>query len=122
MQGGPERGHALLDVAVDVFQHHDGVVHHQADGQHQPQQGQGVDGETQGVEEDEGADQRYRNGHERDQRRPPVAQEHEDHRHHQRQRLDHGSVDRVNGFLDENRAIVADQDFHALRQAGCYGR
>ena len=38
-----ERRHALLDVAVDVLQHDDGVVDHEADGQHQRQQRQRVD-------------------------------------------------------------------------------
>jgi hypothetical protein len=37
----------FLDVPEDVLQHHDGVVHHQADGQHQRQQGQRVDGEAE---------------------------------------------------------------------------
>ena len=103
---------------MDVFQHHDGVVHHQADGQHQPQQGQGVDGEAQGVQKDECTDQRHRDGHEWNQRRPPVAQEQENHRHHQRQRLHHGAINRLDGFLDEDRAVVANLDLHPLWQAG----
>jgi flagellar basal body rod protein FlgG len=47
LDGGGEGLHAFFDVAVDVLQHHDGVVHHQADGQHQRQQGEGVDGEAE---------------------------------------------------------------------------
>ena len=45
LQGRLEGMQTVFDVAVNVFQHHDGIVHHQTDGQHQSQQGQGVDGE-----------------------------------------------------------------------------
>ena len=40
-------GHALLDVAEDVLQHHDRVVDDQPDRQHHRQQRQRVDGETE---------------------------------------------------------------------------
>src|SRR6218665_1244952 len=36
----------LLDVPVDVLQHHDGVIDHQPDGQHQGQQRERVDGKA----------------------------------------------------------------------------
>ena len=44
---GVQRRLALFQVAVDVLDHDDGVVDHQADGQHQRQQGQQVDREVQ---------------------------------------------------------------------------
>ena len=38
-----ERLHAVLDVAEDVFEHHDGVVDDEADGEHHGEQRQRVD-------------------------------------------------------------------------------
>ena len=61
--------------AHDVLQHDDGVVHHQAGREHQRQQGQDVDREADEVDRRERADQRHRDGHRRDQRGAPVAQE-----------------------------------------------
>ena len=52
------RRHSFLDVAFDRFHHDDGVVDHQADGQHQAEQRQRVDGEAEHRKDDERADQR----------------------------------------------------------------
>ena len=38
-----ERRHALLDVAVDVLHHHNGVVDHEADAEHEREQRQEID-------------------------------------------------------------------------------
>ena len=43
----------VLPVAHDVFQHHDGVVHHDADGQREAQEGEGVQREPQKMNENE---------------------------------------------------------------------
>ena len=42
-----DRRQPVRDVALDVFHHDDGVVHHDADGQHQAEQRQRVDAEAQ---------------------------------------------------------------------------
>ena len=72
---------AILDVAVDVLQHDDGVVDDEADRQHQREQRQRVDGEAEHVHQREGADQRHRDGDERDERGAEGAQEEEDDQH-----------------------------------------
>ena len=46
LQRGLQRRLALLDVAGDVLDHHDGVVDHEAGGDGQRHQGQVVDAET----------------------------------------------------------------------------
>ena len=51
---------SLADVALDVLHHDDGVVHHDADGEHQAEQGQIVEREAERREHGEGADQRHR--------------------------------------------------------------
>ena len=53
--------HPFLDVALDALDDHDGVVHHETDGQHQTKQRKGVDGKTEEGEKGKGAHQR--NGH-----------------------------------------------------------
>ena len=47
LQGRVARRHALFDVMLHRLHHHDGVIHHQADGQHQPEQRKRVDGKAQ---------------------------------------------------------------------------
>ena len=43
LEGGVARRQPLLDVVLDRLDHHDGVVHHDADGQHEAEQGKIVD-------------------------------------------------------------------------------
>ena len=57
-----QRRLALLDVAGDVLDHHDGVVDHEAGGDGQRHQRQVVQAEAQQVHHAEGADQRQRHG------------------------------------------------------------
>ena len=86
------RRHAVLDVAVDVLQHDDGVVDHEADRDRQRHQRQVVEAVAQQVHHGGGAEQRQRHGDARDQGRPHVAQEQEDHHHHQRDRQQQGEL------------------------------
>ena len=110
------------DVALDVLDHDDGVVDHDADRQHQPEQRQIVEREAERRHEEEGADQRHRYGDERNDRRAPGLQEHDHHQHDQHDgfadRVDHG----VDGLADELRRIeedvVLDAGRKALRQLG----
>ncbi len=77
--------HALLDVAVDVLQHDDCIVDHEAHGEHDPEHRQHVDREAQHVDEEKRADQRYGNGDRRNQRGAQAPEEQENHQHHQDQ-------------------------------------
>jgi hypothetical protein len=89
--GGVARRELFLGhQALDVFQHHDRVVDHDADCQHHGEQGQGVDREAEQPQAGKGADQRNRHGHHRDQRGAPALQEHVDHGEHQHHRFDQG--------------------------------
>ena len=77
---------ALFDVALHTFHDDDGVVHHQADGQHQPEHRKRIDGEAEQREEDKGSNQRDRHGQQRNQRGAPVLQKEIDHQDHQHDR------------------------------------
>ena len=61
-----ERRHAVLDVAVDVLHHHDRVVDDQSYGEHERQQRQQVDRVAERQQRHHHADQRQRNGDDRD--------------------------------------------------------
>ena len=53
----------FLDVALDILNHHDGVIHHQSGGQRDAEKGQGVDREAEQLDEGKRSDQRNRDGH-----------------------------------------------------------
>ena len=77
------RRHAVLEIAVHVLDHDDGVVDHEADRNRQRHQRQIVDRETGKPHPGAGAGQRQRHRDAgRDRRRDP-AQEHEHHHHDQ---------------------------------------
>ncbi len=108
------------DVALDVLDHDDGIIDHDADRQHQAEQRQIVEREAERGHEEERADQRHRYGNERNDRRAPGLQEQNDHDHDKQGRLadglDHG-VDRLLnelGRIEEN--VVFDPGREALRQ------
>ena len=60
LEGCVERLHPLLDVPVDVLDHHDGVVDDEADRQHQRQQGEQIDRIAHRQQHHEDADERQR--------------------------------------------------------------
>ena len=103
-------------MPVDVFQHHNRVIHHHADGQHQRQQRQGVDRETKQCNEGKSADQAHGNRDQRDDGGTPRAQEQEDDQRHQHHRFGDGLVHRTDGTVDEDRVVVGDVDRDAVRQ------
>ena len=112
--GRGARAQALAAAALDVFQHDDGIVHHQAAGQHQRQQGQQVDRKAQQPDRAKRADQGHRNGHRRHQRRPPAAQEHADHGdddHHRQHQAGEHLADRA---ADEDGVVGHDSDLQVL--------
>ena len=93
-----------LDIALDVLDHDDGVVDHDADRQHQPEQRQIVEREAEHRHEEERADQRHRNGDDRDDRRAPGLQEQDDDQNDEDDRLDDRLLHRVDRLLDELRS------------------
>ena len=105
------------DIALDVFHHDDGVVHHDADGQHQAEQRQVVEREAEQLHHEEGADQRHRDRRERDDGGAPGLQEQHHHQHDQDDGLEDGRPDGVHRLLDELSGIVDDGVLEAGREA-----
>ena len=67
----------------DVFQHHDGIVHHKAGGNRQGHQAQVVQAEVQQVHDHAGARQGQRHGHTGNECSAPTLQEQSHHQDHQ---------------------------------------
>jgi hypothetical protein len=84
-------GLALLEVAMDVLDHHDRVVDEQADREAERQHRHLVEREPQEAERPHRRDHRGRQGQRADERGPPVAQEAED---------DHDRQDRAEGEIE----------------------
>ena len=125
--GGVARGHPRVFVhqPLDVFHHHNGIVHQQADGQHQAKQGERVDGIASGGQNAEGAQQYHRHRDGGNERRAPALQEDEHHHDHQCDRLEQGDDHVADRFGDEQRGVVGKVVFIAgrehLRLAGEFG-
>ena len=105
LEGGLPGHHALLDVVLHSLHHHDGVIHHQADGQHQPEEGQSVDGEAQQGEDRKGADEGNGHGNHGNERGAPVLQEDVDHEDHQQHGLRQGPEDLLDALHDRQGGV-----------------
>ncbi len=108
MQGRISGTFALLQVAIAVLQHHDGVVDDPADRDGEAGQRQNVEREAA----DGGAEQRHQNagrqGHGRDQSGPQAAEEQEDHENRETG-ADQALVDQVvEGGLDVDGGVGAE--------------
>ena len=110
----------LREVAPDVLDHHDGGVHHHADGEGQPAQAHQVRGEARRAHDDEAHEEGERQREDDDQRGAQLGEEEEEHQDDEdaalEQRVDHG----LDAGLDERGAVVEDVEPHALR-AACPG-
>ncbi len=95
-------------MSFDGFDDHDGVVHHQPNGQHQAKQRQRVDGKAQQRKHGEGANQRHRHSQQRNQAGPPALQEHINHQHHQHQRFQESLGDFPNAFAHRSCGVERD--------------
>ena len=113
--GCVSRRKSFLDIPFDVLDHDDGVIDHDADRQHQPEQAERIDREAEQIHHGEGADDRNRNGDQRNDRRAPCLQEDDDdeydQRHRFQQRMHHG-LDRG---ANELGRIVDDTEIDAVR-------
>ena len=108
----------LLHAPVHVLQHHDGVVHHQPDGQHQRKESENVDREIERPEHQEGRDQGHGYGHRRHQHGPHAAEKQKNHQNDKPDGDAEGLVDLLDRPLDEHRGVVALLDLHALGKGG----
>ena len=98
----PRHAGILLHHALDVFNDDDRVVDDDADRQDEREQRHGVEREAERENHREGTDQRDRNGDQRDQRRPQVAEEQEDDDDDEDEGLDQRVHDLVRSLASTN--------------------
>ncbi len=107
--------HAIFDMPDNIFQHHDRVIHHQADGDGDAQQGNIIEAVAQRIHQGKAADQRNRQRQHRDDGRRQALQEQEDHHDHQRDGQVQGEFHVMDGFADRCRAVVQHPDIDRSR-------
>ena len=102
-----------LAPAVDVLHHHDGVIHQDADGEDQGEQGHPVQGEAPGPGGEQGGRQGEGHGQADDQGlAPPQGEQHQQ---HHGTGGEHQLADELLGLVGGGGAVVAgDGEFHAL--------
>ena len=118
---GADRGRlhlalAHLAVPVDVLEHHDRVVDHDADRQRQAEHGEGVEREAEEVDHDEGAEDRGRDREQHVEGRRPRAEEEPAHEAGQERRQDQREQDLVDRLLDEGGGVEVDAEDQAFGQ------
>ena len=109
-------------MSEDVFKHDNGVIDHKADGEDEGQKRQRVKAVAHKVHGETHPYQRDGYGDERNEGRAHRAQEKENDGENEDDRLDNRLVDRADGAVDEDRAVVGDVQLHALRQGFDDGR
>ena len=115
--GRVARPQSLVDMALRGLYDHDGIIHHDADGQHEAEHAGHVDGKPQQREQSERAHDGHRNGEQRDKRGAPVLQEKEDHDDDQPGGFKQSHHDFLNGGAHEDAGIVGDDVIHAGGEA-----
>ena len=110
------RRFALLQMAVDVLHHHDGVVDHEPDRQHHRQQRQQVEAEAHRQHQAADADQRQRNRDHGNDDRAERGQEQEDHHDHDQHGFAKRLLHLVDRRLNELGGIVGHLHLHRRRQ------
>src|ERR1019366_5591621 len=103
-----KRRHVLfLDEAVDILEHDDGVVNHDAHHQGERQHGDRVEGETHGGHQGEGGDDGSGNGDGGDQGGADIGQEEKDDDGREEAALDQVVLDLIHSGLDKD-GLIAD--------------
>src|SRR5712672_2231855 len=116
LEGGFHGGEALFEVTNDVFDHHNGIVDHEADPDRERHERQIVEAIAEFIQHRESTDERKRHGDGRNDRRPEVTQEHEDHHHHECDRQDQRELDVGNRGADGGRAVGCDRHLDGRRE------
>ena len=110
-------GSPFLHPAVDVLEHHDGVVDQNADREGQSEHGHDVQREPKRLDEGKSRDDRRRQGHGADQRASHASEEDKDNEHSQHGPEPERYLDILDRTADELGLVEGDIEMHALRAA-----
>jgi hypothetical protein len=112
------RRQPLLTIPRDVFEHHDGIVHHKAGGDRERHEGEIVEAIPEQVHHAERGDQRHRHRHRRNQGGAQIPEKHEHHQNDQSDGNGQSALDVVQRGADDGRAVHDDRQRHTPRQRG----
>ena len=118
---------AFLDVALDVLNHHDGVVDDKSCSQGDAKQSQGVNGKSEQFDEGERPHERNRDSHGRNDGTAPVFQENENHQDNQHDGLNESAEHIFDGLTHRVGGVKRQVIDHARREMFgepfqfCYG-
>mgnify|MGYP007026932923 CR=1 FL=1 len=117
LDGGLTRRETFGDVSLDVFDHDDGVINDDADGEHETEERQIVQRESKGLHDGQRADERHRNGEQRDDGGTPALQEKNDHEDDEQHGLDERGEHGFDRGADELGGVIIDAVVDARREA-----
>src|SRR5207249_6701334 len=109
-------------VANNVFEHHDGVVHDEADAEGEGHEGKVIQAVAEEIHDGKGADDRKRQSQAGNDGGGKVAEEKENHHDHQTDGQEQGALDVADGFADGLGAIVEDLERDGRRNLRAQGR
>ena len=118
LESSRHRRFSRFDVARDVFDHYDGVVHHEAGGDGQSHEGEVVEAEAEQIHYAEGPHQRQGNRDAGDHGGGQCAQKQEDHHNDQRNGEEELELDIVNRSANSSGAIGQHGHVHGRGQGG----
>src|SRR5690606_24375419 len=108
----------LVHETFHVFHDQNRVVDHHPDGQHQPEQGQQIHGESEQVHAGEGADECHGNGDHGYQGGAEMLQKQKSDSHHQSGGDQQGDQHLPNRHFHKFGGVVGNVVFHAFRESG----
>ena len=106
---------AILDMAVNVLDHDDGVADDESDRDGKCHQRQVVETEIKQVHHRERAEERQRHRDARNERRPEIPQENQYDQHHQHDGQHQGELDVLHRSADRLGAVLHDRDIDGGR-------
>src|SRR5580704_3936146 len=116
LQGGVQGGISRFQVAIDVLDHHDGVVHHKAGGNGERHKRQIIQAVAQQVHHAEGPDQRKRYSYARNHGGGKVPKKQKDNQHHEPNRQHQLKFHVLHGSPDRGGPVGENLHFHRRRQ------
>ena len=102
--------------ALDVFHHHDGIIHQQANCQHHGKHRQGVNAVPERVKHRKGTQQHHGDGNSGDQRGAEVLQEQIHDQEHQGNRFQQGLYHILNRGFYEGSGFIGDFILQPVRE------
>ena len=105
--------YALGDVALHVFDDHDGIIHDQAGSESDAEQSESIDGETEELHENKCADKRDGDGDSGNEGAAPILKKYENDEDHQQDGLEQGDEHVSNGFADNRGGVESDGGLQA---------